>query len=457
MARKRGHEWTNQSVIGLFGQADPIGSVTQLARQVVLDAIENRWNGPPYDPFQLAHLLKIPVTPRNDVLDARTVPIGSQAVRIEFNPSRPRGRMRFSIAHEIAHTLFPDCAETARHRASVSELPSDEWQLELLCNVAAAEFLMPVGTATDLRTEPVDIKNVLRLRNRYDVSTEAILLRMAKLTSEPCAVFAAAREPGSEAPDPYRLDYSVSSPAMPYALPSGIRIRNTVMSRCTAVGYTDEGIERWSPSIPDLYVECAGVPSYPGERFPPVVGVVRPADGVLETSAQLKHLWGDATKPRGDGYRLIAHVVNDRSPTWGAGFARAVRNKWGAVQDEFRSWIAADSERLRLGVTHQAPVTADIGIVHMIAQHGYGESSGPRIRYSALKQCLTQLASIALEHSASVHMPLIGTGQAGGNWNIIRELIGDTLIGRGVEVTAYQLPTHAPPEELQGVLFSSRI
>ena len=118
------------------------------------------------------------------------------------------------------------------------------------------------------------------------------------------------------------------------------------------------------------------MPSYPGERFPRVVGVVRPADGVLETSAQLKHLWGDATKPRGDGYRLIAHVVNDRSPTWGAGFARAVRNKWGAVQDEFRSWIAADSERLRLGVTHQAPVTADIGIVHMIAQHGYGESSG---------------------------------------------------------------------------------
>ena len=64
---------------------------------------------------------------RNDVNDARTLseaeseskiekqsraPLADfvrsdEPLVIEFNPTRPRGRLRFSLAHEIAHTLFP--------------------------------------------------------------------------------------------------------------------------------------------------------------------------------------------------------------------------------------------------------------------------------------------------------------------------------------------------------------
>ena len=33
-----------------------------------------------------------------------------------YNPSRPRGRLRFSIAHEIGHTLFADVAPRFEER-----------------------------------------------------------------------------------------------------------------------------------------------------------------------------------------------------------------------------------------------------------------------------------------------------------------------------------------------------
>src|SRR5207245_1567973 len=35
-------------------------------------------------------------------------------IQIEFNPNKPKGRLRYSIAHELAHTLFPDRAEAVR-------------------------------------------------------------------------------------------------------------------------------------------------------------------------------------------------------------------------------------------------------------------------------------------------------------------------------------------------------
>ena len=44
------------------------------------------------------------------------------------------------------------------------------------------------------------------------------------------------------------------------------------------------------------------------------------------------------------------------------------------------------------------------------------------------------------ELKASVHMPRIGTGHAGGSWEIIEELVLDTLVHQGVPVTVYSLP-----------------
>ena len=76
----------------------------------------------------------------------------------------------------------------------------------------------------------------------------------------------------------------------------------------------------------------------------------------------------------------------------------------------------------------------------MISQRGYGPSAKPRIRYEALQVCLRQLAQEAQTQSASVHMPRIGCGEAGGSWPIVQELIETELLSKRVDVTVYDLP-----------------
>ncbi len=436
-------QWTNPSVIALAQGADPVTTIQSTARQTVVDAVERGWDGPPYDPFYLAEMLDISVLPSDDVTDARTVPV-SGGLRIEFNPNRPHGRMRYSVAHEIAHTLFPDCAETVRNREPAATLREDDWQLELLCNIGAAELLMPTGY-TDLENEGVDIDNLLSLRRKFDVSTEAILIRMAKLTSHACAVFAAARIDQSDGPPTFRIDYSISSRAWNINIPANIRVESSnVLSECTAIGFTAKGTENWGSQFPALDVQCVGIPPFPGDRFPRIAGVVT-SEHVLQSSGlQIEYLFGDARKPRGTGKRVIAHIVNDGTAKWGGGFALEVAKEWGFIQNEFQDWVHQDRRNLSLGNVHPAEIDDDLSIVHMVAQRGYGPSDRPRIRYDALVHSLGQLREIAASQGASVHMPRIGTGQAGGNWGLIRDLIDEHLVRRGIPVFIYLLPGTVP-------------
>jgi len=448
--------WTNPSILQFAGKLDPIDLITEKAKEIVLSAIQDGWQGPPFDPFKLATYLEIPTIPREDVPDARIIPSGSQRVQIEFNPNRPRGRMRFSIAHEIAHTLFPDHVEKIRNREKATGIGDDDWQLELLCNIAAAEFLMPVGNEIDTKA-PVTIDNLLRLQKGFDVSTEAISIRLAKVTLEPCTMFAASRIIDTEGSRAYRLDYSIPSRASTIELPRGLEIQDTILSQCTAIGYTAKGIERGIRDFRELYLECVGIPPYPEKHYPRVIGIARRNNGKTAKALSITSIRGNALEPRGTGPHIIAQIVNDKTPNWGAGFARAIRNKYPSVQKDFREWSILNTENLSLGNIQLSVASKDVYVVSMIAQHGYGESVKPRIRYAALKDCLRQLKGIAKDKAAAIHMPRIGTGYAGGNWSYILELIDEILVRNGIAVTVYTLPEDELVETQGALRFSSML
>ena len=180
--------WSNPSVVGL-NEADPISAIVQRARHVVLDAIEQGWSGPPYNPFTLAEMLGIKLNPTDSVIDAQTKSDSTGRFITTFNPQRPAARMRYSIAHEIGHTLFPDCAAATRNRATHQEMKKDDWQLEFLCNIAAAEILIPFGTLNEEVSIRPSVGLVLDLRRKYSVSSEAIVNRIMRLTKYPCFAF----------------------------------------------------------------------------------------------------------------------------------------------------------------------------------------------------------------------------------------------------------------------------
>ena len=442
--------WTNISVrklLEVVGGTDPVHAITHRAREVALDAMDHGWTGPPFDPLELADHLRIPVSPRFGIRDARTVPAAGGRLRIEFNPSRPSARVRFSIAHEIAHSLFPDCGEYVRHRSPQVELKEDEWQLEAMCNVGAAEILMPLGSMKAAADDDLAIEDLLILRKQFDVSMEALFIRIVRLARTPLRMFCASRLESGGNEGRFVLNYTIGSAAWQSEFSRAASPpEDSVLSECTAIGYTTTAVETWGGAR--VRLEAVAIPPYPGARFPRVVGILKPRSSVGKAPV-FRFVRGDALKPRGGRRRILVHIVNDKTPNWGGGgFAEAVGRRWPEVQYDFREAVSRDRRALRLGKVRIAAATEGTLVASVVAQKGYGESSRPRVRYTALREGLEVVAAEAKRHEATVHMPRIGVGQGGGVWSVVEDIVRSVLVEQGLSVTVYDLPGAPRPERL---------
>ncbi|ECB9811242.1 macro domain-containing protein [Listeria monocytogenes] len=151
---------------------------------------------------------------------------------------------------------------------------------------------------------------------------------------------------------------------------------------------------------------------------------------------QITYLKGDATNPMAKGNTIIAHICNDVGG-WGKGFVLAISRKWKEPEKAYRKWYK-DKNDFKLGEVQLIPVTDYISICNMIGQKGIKTASkGPPIRYEAVESCLEKLSEIAKEQQASIHMPRIGCGLAGGKWEIIEPIIRKTLIANDIKVYIY--------------------
>lgn len=450
MPTSRTH-WSHPSVTQLLdesGTDDPTVEIARRAREVALDALEAGWSGPPFDPFELAERMGIETVASEEMQDARLVTGPSGEPRIEFNPNRRPARIRFSVAHELGHLLFRDHSDRVRYRdrGHSDERRGDDWQLEMLCNIAAAELLMPVGAFPSVERD-LSLPHLLDLRSKFGVSTEALLRRIVKLADEPVCLFAAA--PKGDRESGFRIDYVVPSRAWHPRLTTGSEVpADSVLGHCTAVGYADDATERWAGEDRAMRVQAVGIPPYPGERLPRVVGLLAPAGPVELSGPSLRYVRGNIAEPLGRGPRLIAHVVNDRARTWGGrGAARDLADRFPHARDDYARWSTGGSVR-RLGVVHVANADEGLWVASMVAQAGYGESQRPRLRLPALRDCLAEVAHEALNREAVVLMPLIGTGQGRTPWATVRDLVLEELCERGIDVTVYVLPEQPMPDEL---------
>ena len=151
---------------------------------------------------------------------------------------------------------------------------------------------------------------------------------------------------------------------------------------------------------------------------------------------------GDATQPKAVGNKIIVHVCNDRG-AWGKGFVLAISRRWPQPAEAYKRWFTG-GEGFALGAVHFVPVESDLWIANIVGQHGLTAKKGvPPIRYDALRSGLESVVAKAKELNASVHMPRIGCGLAGGEWSVVEASIDATLTQEGVEVTVYDLPETA--------------
>lgn len=428
--------WTNQSVRLFAGDSDPIEAIERKARDLVISAREAGWTGPPFNPVFIARLMGVPIEANASIADARTISLEG-GPRIEYNPKQPRERVRFSIAHELAHLLFPDASEHVRNRGGTAHI-ADDWQLELLCNLAASEFVMPFGSLPTKKVVP-PIEELMVERRQFDVSAEAFLIRVAKTAPVPLAMFCASPVGEDSRERSYHLDYSVPSATSPTIFIAGRKIpADSIIHRCTAIGYTESADEGWIDGR-NHPIECVGIPGYPNSSLPRVAGIIR-FEATRGDTQPIRYLHGNALEPRGHEKRLVCQMVNDRARKWGGGFARRVAQKYPHAEREFAHWLARQPCDERLGKVHFSSERDGVAIASLIAQEGFGRSLFPRIRYAALDNCLRAVADYAKENDFAIHMPRIGTGASGGAWEAVEEIIDECLVTAGLHVTIYDVP-----------------
>ncbi|MFJ4974340.1 macro domain-containing protein [Streptomyces coeruleorubidus] len=152
----------------------------------------------------------------------------------------------------------------------------------------------------------------------------------------------------------------------------------------------------------------------------------------------IRYVRGDATVPSVKGVKVIAHVCNDLGG-WGKGFVLAISRRWPEPEAAYRAWHRDRAANdFGLGAVQFVQVEPYVWVANMIGQRGTRTGSkGVPVRYEAIDTALEPLAERAGELGATVHMPRIGCGLAGGKWSRVAPLIEERLIRRGIQVTVY--------------------
>lgn len=154
----------------------------------------------------------------------------------------------------------------------------------------------------------------------------------------------------------------------------------------------------------------------------------------------IQYVTGDATHPVGEGPKIIVHVCNDIGG-WGRGFVMAISKRWPEPEKRYRAWHRGeDPQPFALGEVQFVQVGENLWVANLIGQRDLRTVRGvPPVRYEAIRKGLQRVAGEAQRLAASVHMPRIGCGLAGGKWETVSAIIEEELVNRGVVVTVYDL------------------
>lgn len=156
----------------------------------------------------------------------------------------------------------------------------------------------------------------------------------------------------------------------------------------------------------------------------------------------IQYVEGDATQPRGEGSKIIVHVVNNLG-VWGSGFVIGLSNRWprtrgkymdhahryGLTMGEVQFCVVESSPQGEGTMTVVASIVGQKGLISRKNPHPFCPTS--------FRAGLKEVARLASQQSASVHMPRIGTGRGGAKWEEVEPIIQEELVAKGVSVTVY--------------------
>lgn len=105
---------------------------------------------------------------------------------------------------------------------------------------------------------------------------------------------------------------------------------------------------------------------------------------------------------------VIAHCVNTLG-AWGAGFVVPLSKRYPQTKEYYRSLLNSYKG-------NRSDLLGTINLVANVAEDTDYKS---------------------FDYSFTIHMPRIGCGLAGGDWNIVEQIIKDEFINKGIEAYVY--------------------
>lgn len=132
-------------------------------------------------------------------------------------------------------------------------------------------------------------------------------------------------------------------------------------------------------------------------------------------------------------FDIIAHQCNCFH-TMGGGIARLIKARYPAAFAADMSTEYGDVNKLgNFSTSHQKQ-----GIIINIYSQYSTSTSRRETNYFALGTAFTKINELRIFKELRIGMPLIGCGLAGGDWNIVKDIIHETLID--MDVTIVRLP-----------------
>lgn len=123
----------------------------------------------------------------------------------------------------------------------------------------------------------------------------------------------------------------------------------------------------------------------------------------------------------------IIHGANAQG-VQGSGFAKALKEMYPGEFSDYRTIY--EDEGLDLGVAYPYCPTTNLVIWNAITQEFCGSDGQRYVSYDAIDTCFQSINSTILgfdEVPKEIHIPKIGAGLGGGNWEIIREIIEQVI------------------------------
>ena len=118
--------------------------------------------------------------------------------------------------------------------------------------------------------------------------------------------------------------------------------------------------------------------------------------------------------------------------TMGAGIAKTIKNNWPETYKEDCKTIKGDKNKLG---TYTAVNVGNLIIVNAYTQYRYGKIQDYEMNYQAIQSVFKKIKTDF--SGKKIGFPKIGAGLAGGDWNIISNIIDNELKGEDYTCVEY--------------------